>query len=83
MAKKNAGKPKGKLIWKILCGVFAFLFVFLLIAGPIANNRAISGFSMGSGVTWSLIDDMLDVNAYSGAGHAGDGRGQTHPGYGR
>ena len=24
MAKNN--KPKGKLIWKILCGVFAFLF---------------------------------------------------------
>ncbi len=39
MAKTN-GKPRGKLIWKILCGVFAFLFVFLLIAGPIANNYA-------------------------------------------
>ena len=38
MAKNN--KPKGKLIWKILCGVFAFLFAFLMIAGPIANNYA-------------------------------------------
>ena len=38
MAKDN--KPKGKLIWKILCGVFAFLFAFLMIAGPIANNYA-------------------------------------------
>ena len=36
MAKNN--KPKGKLIWKILCGVFAFLFAFLMIGGPIANN---------------------------------------------
>ena len=27
------------------------------------EHRAISGFSMGSGVTWSLIDDMLDVSA--------------------
>lgn len=38
MAKNN--KSKGKLIWKILCGVFAFLFAFLMIAGPIANNYA-------------------------------------------
>ena len=38
MAKSN--KPHGKLVWKILCGVFAFLFVFLMIAGPIANNYA-------------------------------------------
>ena len=38
MVKDN--KPKGKLIWKILCGVFAFLFAFLMIAGPIANNYA-------------------------------------------
>jgi hypothetical protein len=36
MVKDN--KSKGKLIWKILCGVFAFLFAFLMIAGPIANN---------------------------------------------
>lgn len=33
-------KPHGKLIWKILCGFFAFLFVFLLIGAPIANNYA-------------------------------------------
>ncbi len=33
-------KPKGKLVWKILCGIFAFLFIFLMIAGPIANNYA-------------------------------------------
>lgn len=38
MAKNN--KSKDKLIWKILCGVFAFLFAFLMIAGPIANNYA-------------------------------------------
>ena len=38
MVKNN--KSKGKLIWKILCGVFAFLFAFLMIAGPIANNYA-------------------------------------------
>lgn len=36
----KAKKPHGKRIWKILCGVFTFLFVFLLIAGPIANNYA-------------------------------------------
>ncbi|MBQ7485906.1 MAG: glycoside hydrolase family 3 protein [Clostridia bacterium] len=40
MSKKNSGKPHGKLIWKVLCGIFAFLFVFLMIAGPIANNYA-------------------------------------------
>ena len=44
MAKKNntgkTSKPKGRKLWKILCGIFAFLFVFLLIAGPIANNYA-------------------------------------------
>ena len=38
MAKNN--KPHGKLVWKILCGVFAFLFAFLMIGGPIANNYA-------------------------------------------
>ena len=38
MVKNN--KSKGKLIWKILCGVFAFLFAFLMIVGPIANNYA-------------------------------------------
>ncbi len=27
------------------------------------DHRAISGFSMGSMVTWSLIDDMVDVSA--------------------
>ena len=30
--------PRGKLVWKILCGVFAFLFAFFMIGGPIANN---------------------------------------------
>ncbi|MBQ9631929.1 MAG: glycoside hydrolase family 3 C-terminal domain-containing protein, partial [Lachnospiraceae bacterium] len=40
MSKNKNGKPKGKLVWKILCGVCAFLFVFLMIAGPIANNYA-------------------------------------------
>ena len=40
MEEKKARKPRGKLIWKILCGFFAFLFVFLMIAGPIANNYA-------------------------------------------
>ena len=40
MAKKNNSQPKGKLIWKILCGIFAFLFLFLMIGGPIANNYA-------------------------------------------
>ncbi|MBQ7184396.1 MAG: glycoside hydrolase family 3 protein [Clostridia bacterium] len=41
MAKKDkSGAPRGRLLWKVLCGVFAFLFVFLLIAGPIANNYA-------------------------------------------
>lgn len=33
-------KPHGRLIWKILCGVFAFLFAVVMIGGPIANNYA-------------------------------------------
>ena len=40
MAKKTDSQPRGRKLWKILCGVFAFLFVFLMIAGPIANNYA-------------------------------------------
>ena len=40
MAKTKEKKPHGKLIWKILCGFFAFLFVFTMIGGPIANNYA-------------------------------------------
>ena len=40
MAEKKNGKPKGRLLWKVLCGVFTFLFAFLMIAGPIANNYA-------------------------------------------
>ena len=51
MAKKENGKPKGKLVWKILCGVFAFLFVFLMIAGPIANNYT------------AIIDMVLGIDA--------------------
>ena len=40
MAKTKEKKPHGKLIWKILCGIFAFLFAFVMIGGPIANNYA-------------------------------------------
>ncbi len=40
MAKKNNDAPHGKLVWKILCGISAFLFAFLMIGGPIANNYA-------------------------------------------
>ena len=40
MAKTKEKKPHGKLIWKILTGIFAFLFAFVMIGGPIANNYA-------------------------------------------
>lgn len=39
MAKGNkVKKPHGKLIWKILCGLFAVLFAVLIIAEPIMMN---------------------------------------------
>ena len=40
MAKASKVKKQrnGKLLWKILAGVFAFLFAFFMIATPIANN---------------------------------------------
>jgi len=43
MAKNNnkpakAKKPHGKLVWKILCGLCAVLFVFTIIAEPIMMN---------------------------------------------
>lgn len=43
MAKNNAKpakvkKPHGKLIWKILCGLFAVLFVVTIVAEPIMMN---------------------------------------------
>ena len=50
---KNNGKPKGKLVWKILCGVFTFLFVFLMIAGPIANNYTISLTYLNREIPWT------------------------------
>lgn len=40
MAKTKEKKPHGKLIWKILTGIFAFLFIAMMIAGPIAQNYA-------------------------------------------
>ena len=38
MAKASKVKKQrnGKLLWKILAGVFAFLFAFFMIATPIA-----------------------------------------------
>ncbi len=51
MAKQKNSKPHGKLVWKILCGVFALLFVFLMIAGPIANNYT------------AIIDMVLGIDA--------------------
>lgn len=39
MAKGNkVKKPHGKLIWKILCGLFAVVFAVLIIAEPIMMN---------------------------------------------
>ncbi len=35
---KKQKKPHGKLIWKILCGICVFFFLFSMIGGPIANN---------------------------------------------
>ncbi len=57
---KNNGKPKGKLVWKILCGVFTFLFVFLMIAGPIANNYA------------SIINMVLGIEGSTMVGDAAE-----------
>ncbi len=60
MAKKNNGLPKGRKLWKILCGIFAFLFVFLLIAGPIANNYA------------TIINMVLGIEASKVVGDAAE-----------
>ena len=62
MAKNN--KPKGKLIWKILCGVFAFLFAFLMIGGPIANNyTAIINMVLGeeTGILTYQEDELGEI----------------------
>ncbi len=40
MKSKTIKRPSGKLIWKILSIIFAVLFIFTMIAGPIANNYA-------------------------------------------
>ncbi len=62
MAKKANGKPKGKLVWKILCGIFAFLFVFLMIAGPIANNyTAIIDMVLGIDAPPPKVDDSAEA----------------------
>ena len=60
--KKNK-KPHGKLVWKILCGLFTLLFAFTMIAGPIANNyAAIINMVLGieSGVIVGEADEDLE-----------------------
>ena len=61
MAKntQKVKKPHGKLVWKILCGLFAFLFAFMMIAGPIANNYA-TIINMVLGIESGVIMDDGD-----------------------
>ncbi len=62
MAKKENRKPRGRLVWKILCGIFAFLFVFLMIAGPIANNyTAIIDMVLGIDAPPPKVDDSAEA----------------------
>ncbi len=62
MAKEKISKPHGKLVWKILCGIFAFLFVFLMIAGPIANNyTAIIDMVLGIDAPPPKVDDTAEA----------------------
>lgn len=65
MNKTQEKKPHGKLVWKILCGVFAFLFAFLMIAGPIANNYT-AIINMVLGIESSVIvgDADEDIEPY-------------------
>lgn len=55
-------KPHGKLIWKILCGISAFLFAVVMIGGPIANNYA-TIINMVLGIEGSTIigDENKDM----------------------
>ena len=61
MKSKPMKRTSGKLIWKILSGFFAVLFIFTMIAGPIANNY-VSIVNMVLGIENATIIGDADEN---------------------
>ena len=68
---KKSKRARGKLIYKILCGVFTFLFAVMMIAGPIANNYA-SIINMVLGIENNVIvgDPNEEIEDYFVADYA-------------
>ena len=62
--KAEAKKPRGGLLWKVLCGLSAFFFLVMMIGGQVAQNySAIINMVLGiegSTVVGELEEDIPD-----------------------